>query len=339
MKKLSRAFVVLNLFILGCEETPESPGYPELRIYLDRFEDEAKERGYDFDLTNVEAAYVDNIIMNGLTYCGWGYSNYGGSGRRRIEISKAERCDWLSLSDIERENFVFHEIGHAFLNRGHDDRMLCEGGVVSLMTGGPNYQRIYSATGDREYYISELIDPLAANTRCIQSEKDWSKDSVFYEITKNDTDWTLYTDNGKYKGSRSTANEAEEYLTLESIPGIDAQANGYWFKTFSSPNIPECAQVKFKVKTNSESLTGTGAAISVRAYSSTLTKYGAVTEQYLRVSTENDPLKGELVDAPQELLIPCYSGVTSSLIVFVVLRGQTQGKVTFNDIELLVKPQ
>ena len=340
MKYLSRACVVLNLFILGCEEKLESPGYPELRIYLDRFEDEAKERGYDFDLTNVEAAYVDNIIMNGLTYCGWGYSNYGGSGRRRIEISKAERCDWLSLSDMERENFVFHELGHAFLNRGHDDRMLCDGSVASLMTGGPNYLTVYTEPGeDRDYYIEELIDPLVATTRCIQSEKDWSKDSVFYEITKNDTDWILYTDNGKYVGTRSTVNEAEEYLTLASIPGIDAQVNAYWFKTFNSPNIPECAQVKFKVKMNSESLTGTGAAISMRLYKSTLTKYGAVTEQYLRVSTENDPLKGELADAPQEILIPCHSGATSQLIIFVVLRGETKGKVTFNDIELLVKPQ
>jgi len=157
MKYLSRACVVLNLFILGCEEKLESPGYPELRIYLDRFEDEAKERGYDFDLTNVEAAYVDNIIMNGLTYCGWGYSNYGGSGRRRIEISKAERCDWLSLSDMERENFVFHELGHAFLNRGHDDRMLCDGSVASLMTGGPNYLTVYTEPGeDRDYYIEEI---------------------------------------------------------------------------------------------------------------------------------------------------------------------------------------
>jgi len=184
-----------------------------------------------------------------------------------------------------------------------------------------------------------LIDPLVATTRCIQSEKDWSKDSVFYEITKNDTDWILYTDNGKYVGTRSTVNEAEEYLTLASIPGIDAQVNAYWFKTFNSPNIPECAQVKFKVKMNSESLTGTGAAISMRLYKSTLTKYGAVTEQYLRVSTENDPLKGELADAPQEILIPCHSGATSQLIIFVVLRGETKGKVTFNDIELLVKPQ
>ncbi len=339
MKFLSRAFVVLSLFVLGCDEKSESPGYPDLRIYLDRFEEEAKARGYDFDLTNVQAAYVDAISVNNITYCGYGFPNFDGAGQRRIEISKAEHCGWLSLSDIEKENFVFHEIGHAFFNRGHDNAMLCDGSVTSLMTGGPNYLTVYTEPGEeRDYYIRELIDPLVANTKCIQSEKDWSTDSVFYQITKNDSEWLLYTDNGKYVGTRSTAGEPKEYLTLASIPAINAQVNAYWLKNFNNPNIPECAEVKFKIKMNSESLVGNGAAISVRAYKSTLTKYGALTEQYLRVTTENDPVTGELIDVPQELVIPCYSRATVQLIIFVVLRGQTQGKVTFDDIELLVKP-
>jgi len=46
MKSLSRAFVVLSLVVLGCDEKGESPKYPDLRIYLDRFEEEAKARGY-----------------------------------------------------------------------------------------------------------------------------------------------------------------------------------------------------------------------------------------------------------------------------------------------------
>jgi hypothetical protein len=204
MKSFSRALVVLGLVVLGCDEKSESPKYPDLRVYLDRFEEEAKARGYDFDLSNVQVAYVDDIVVNNVTYCGYGYPNYGGTGQQRIEISKTENCDWLALSDIERENFVFHEIGHAFFNRGHDGTMLCDGSVASLMTGGPNYLTVYTAPGDaRDYYIRELIDPLTVNTKCIQDEKDWSKDSVFYQIAKNDPDWILYTDNGKYVGTRS----------------------------------------------------------------------------------------------------------------------------------------
>ena len=340
MKSLSRAFVVLSLVVQGCDENPETPQYPDLRIYLDRFEEEARGRGYDFDLTNVQLAYLDEVVVNNVTYCGYGYNSYGGTGLRRIEISKDVNCGWLALSDLERENFIFHEIGHAFFNRGHDDTMLCDGSLASLMTGGPDYLKVYTEPGDkRDYYIRELIDPLVANTKCIRDAKDWSKDSILYKITKNDSDWILYTDNGKYAGTRSTPAEPEEYLTLASIPAVNAEANAYWFKSFNSPNIPECAEVKFKVKLNSESLTGIGAAIAVRVYKSTLAKNGALTEQYLFVSNEDDPASGKLIDVPQELLIPCYSRATTQLLIFVVLRGQTQGKVTFNDIEVLVKPQ
>ena len=109
---------------------------------------------------------------------------------------------------------------------------------------------------------------------------------MFYKITKNDPDWILYTDNAKYVGTRSTPGEPEEYLTLASIPAVNAEANAYWFKSFRSPNIPECAEVKFKVKINSESLAGNGAAIGVRVYKSTLAKNGAITEQYLVLSNE-----------------------------------------------------
>jgi len=78
---------------------------------------------------------VDAISANNVTYCGYGYSNFGGSGLRRIEISKVDHFGWWALSDIKRENFVFHEIGHGFFNREYDNTMLSDGAVASLMTG------------------------------------------------------------------------------------------------------------------------------------------------------------------------------------------------------------
>ena len=112
-------------------------------------------------------------------------------------------------------------------------------------------------------------------------------------------------------------------LTLASIASVNAEANAYWFKSFVSPNIPECAEVKFKVKLNSESLTGNGAAIGVRVYKSTLAKNGAITEQYLVLSNEDHPVSGKLIDVPEELLIPCYSRATTQLLIFVVFGGST----------------
>jgi hypothetical protein len=45
MKFLSGGFDVLSLFVLGCDDKPGSPAYPDL--YLDSFEALAKVRGYD----------------------------------------------------------------------------------------------------------------------------------------------------------------------------------------------------------------------------------------------------------------------------------------------------
>lgn len=78
-----------------------------MRIYLDRFEEEARIRDYDLDLSEMEAFYVDEIEMNGKTFCGYGYSNYQSAGVRRIEMSTESLCDWGSLNDYVREGFFF----------------------------------------------------------------------------------------------------------------------------------------------------------------------------------------------------------------------------------------
>jgi hypothetical protein len=128
-------------------------------------------------------------------------------------------------------------------------------------------------------------------------------------------------------------------LGIESIPGITATSNGYWFKTFNSPNIPECAEVKFKVKINSTLLTGKGAGISLRAYRTVLQKYGATTEEYLQLTTRNDPISGVLTDYEQELVIPCFTRAINQLVIFVVMVGETQGQVKFDDIQIIIKPK
>jgi hypothetical protein len=175
-------FPLLSLFFLACQEDDESTSMPDLDTYLERFEEEARLRGYDFDLSNVEAVYVDEI-MGDDTACGYGYINYDGHGLRRIEISLAPRCGWEKRSDIERENLFFHEIGHAFFNRSHEDSWLCDGSPLSIMAANTDNWKIYTETEEekRAYYISELIDRTATQDECIDYSRSWSNDSVYYQ--------------------------------------------------------------------------------------------------------------------------------------------------------------
>jgi hypothetical protein len=322
--------------LFTCQDDGESPDFPDLKIYLRRFEEEAKKRGHDLDLSNINTIYLDEINVNGQTYCGYGYPNYNGS--RRIEISKSSNCNWTARSDIERENLFFHEIGHAFFNRPHDNSKQCDGSPLSIMTSMENLWRIYSPseTEKRAYYISELIDPLVALEKCIDYEKDWSIDSIFYSYTTGDDGWIFDSINGNYIGEQ---NHSADFLSIASSPAISTDKNGYWFKQFETPNIPECAEVKLKVRINSQQLTGKGAAISVRTYYASLQKEGAQTEEYLYLTTQDNPVTGPLNNHMSELTIPCYSRRITTMIIFLVMMGETKGNITFDDIQVVIKAE
>ncbi len=334
--------LLLSLSFIACQEDNEAPALPDLRVYLDRFEEEARLRGYDLDLSNVDAAYVDEIERDGETFCGWGYSNYDGGSLRRIDISTAEDCGWQELSDIERENFFFHEIGHAFLNRSHDESRLCDGSPLSLMNSTTNIWRIYQESEEekRTYYISELIDRLAALDQCIDYEEGWVNDSVFYQFTTEDDRWVFTSQEGAYAGSVSSVDgSGGDRISMRLIPGSDTEESGRWLRRINNPNIPERADVTLRVTMNSEQLTGPGAAISIRAFHAPVGERGAQTEEYLFLTTTENPVSGKLDNYVEELTIPRYSRSTTYIVLFLRLMAGTEGEVSFENIELVVQEE
>jgi hypothetical protein len=321
--------------VFSCSDDDEVSDYPDLTIYLDRLEQEAAKLGYDFDLSKVQVAYVNEIKIGDRTFCGYGHSNYDGAGLRRIEISKSVYCNWAGKTDIERENLFFHEIGHAFLQRLHDETKQCDGSPLSLMNSTVNGWKIYGDNEEekRTYYISELIDPMVALDKCIDYGQDFNVDPVLYTYTKDDKDWYFDSVGGSYSGEQGPDNT----LSIAISPTTNTNKNGYWYKQFLTPAIPECAEVKLKVRMNSTMLTGKGAALSIRAYHAPLGREGSYTEQLLRVSSEDNPATGQLVDHTEEVIIPCYSRKITYMVIFVVMLGETKGEVVFDALQLTVK--
>jgi hypothetical protein len=319
-------------FLLSTCDQDKDEAFPDLKKYLIRFQEEAVKRGYDVDLSSVQAVYVDAINVQSQTYCGYGYSNYQGTGVKRIEISKS--CGWATLSDLERENLFFHEIGHAFFQRPHDQAKRCDGTPVSLMcTTSPNQYKIY-AKGEsdiRDYYINELLDKLTAIGQCISYDQNFSNNPVFFSNSAADQDWIFYSSKGVYTGKHS------DVLTISAAAG--ATENGYWFRQFISPNIPECAEVKVRMTLSSSNLTGKGVGIAMRVYDNVVQKDGALLEQFLFYTTEDKPISGQLNDVVQELAIPCFSRKTTYIIIFGAMLAGTTGDVTFKDIQVLVTPK
>lgn len=173
--KLALIFVVFMGF-QACDQSEDNAPdtsneeFPDLKIFLDRFETEAKRRGYNFNFSGLDIAYVDEIrLSDNTTYCGIGYNRNPQTGRRTVLISKNPTCGWSSKSDLDRESLFFHELGHAFLNLPHDETKMCNGRYLSMMTEVVNQISLYKENEPelREYYLDELFDRLAANEQCL----------------------------------------------------------------------------------------------------------------------------------------------------------------------------
>lgn len=105
---------------------------PKLAVYLDSFNNEAEKRGVKIDCSRIKLTF--GPTKNGV-------------GAVTDHSLYSITVDSTTLYwRICREEMLYHEFGHLFLNRGHEDN------VPSLMaTSGVRYK------GEREYYINELF--------------------------------------------------------------------------------------------------------------------------------------------------------------------------------------
>ena len=335
------SYFILLVFFVSCKEENkvESATFPDLKIYLDRFEEEAQLRGYDFDLSGIEVRYADEVALaDGTPACGIAANI---QGRRTIEISKSEGCNWAGRTDLERENLFFHEIGHAFFGRRHEETRMCDGSPLTIMNSTDNNFKTYQEgeTEKRDYYISELIDRMAALDQCIQAEQNWDINPVMYKFSKDKEDWFFYSDQDNYSGSRISISDQSfgDQLTIKAEANTNVENTGYWYTQFFNPNIPECAEVTFSARMNAEQLSGPGVSLAVRVYETSNEKQGAKINEFLLLTTEDNPVSGNLDNYVEELTIPCFTRKTVNITVFVVMMPGTQGEVTVDDIQLIVK--
>ncbi len=319
------------LFLSNCNDEEPEAGLPDLRVYLDRFEDEAALRGYDFDLSEVEIEYVDIIEADHIV-CGRGYSDYEGTGKRRIEMSTAGHCKRVDkYTDLELESFVFHEIGHAFLDRNHTELLLCDGSAMSIMY--PEPWTLYSGDNKdkRSYYISELLDG-SIEEKCVDWKSNWENDTSYYQYDSEDY-WFFVNRGEDFVGTREG-----DIISIELAPDSTSDQTGNFLTTIYT-DLQDCANVTFKATINSEGLVGNGAAISLRVFErDQVTEFGAPNSEYetLYLTTGDQPASGELIDHQEELTIQCLSRDTWFIVLFVRLLPETEGKVTFSDIRLIV---
>ena len=152
------------LFFVSCdkeEDFVDPDGYEgvdsRLWYFLDAFEQEAKSRGISVDL---RASGLTGRIANidGLRVAGG--CNFHGSAPNEIIL---DTTFWSTLSFMQREMIVFHELGHCVLYREHREGAGVAGLCISIMRSGlESCQDGYSET-TREAYLDELFNAEFAN--------------------------------------------------------------------------------------------------------------------------------------------------------------------------------
>lgn len=142
----------LNDIFGGDSTNDEFPNVDEaLWPYFQRFESEAASRNIKVDLND---ALITGKISDISTNQVLGQCSYSSNQPHQVTIDKPF---WNQASDLSKEFVVFHELGHCYLGRLHDESQDARGICLSIMRSGTGTCRdSYSAT-TRSVLINELF--------------------------------------------------------------------------------------------------------------------------------------------------------------------------------------
>ncbi len=123
----------------------------ELWSYYSNFEKEAAARGLDIDLfvANITGE-ISEINEEHVA----GRCTFSSASPNAITIDKSF---WDRSSPLFREFVVFHELGHCFLGRGHEEGVNANGTCKSIMRSGVEDCRDNYRSTTRAAYLDELF--------------------------------------------------------------------------------------------------------------------------------------------------------------------------------------
>lgn len=125
---------------------------PKLWLFFQRFEKAAAERGLNFDLNeaNITASidYIENGSAGACTM----------TNNQTIHHIIIDANFWTEATDGMIELIIFHELGHCFLEREHNDEKFNNGVCKSIMRSKISYCLDNYTTNTRNYYLNELFE-------------------------------------------------------------------------------------------------------------------------------------------------------------------------------------
>lgn len=277
MKKIASALFIPIIFFSCVENSVEFDVQEELAPYIEKFIEEGAKRGVDLSTDDLVALLINEFSAQPSdNACGLGWSSYEGQNTQRIEILATESC-WTSKTDLQKENLVFHELGHALLGRDHFDEQLSNGVTYkSIMCGAAcnNFEILPAEGTRRKYYLDELFDE---NTTFPLVEKQFNRILLQEDFENYDTSWQVYQwynkswelvsgidEENKYQysvnadSSSIINNETEHALVVSNSETIIDSARVIVLKRFDVSDYKECSNIIARANIRTEGLTDDG---------------------------------------------------------------------------------
>ncbi len=123
----------------------------ELWEYFEKFEQEAADRGVQI---NLSAAGITGSIEKIHTPGMVGICNHKPNTPNHVMI---DIDFWRNASKMAKEMIIFHELGHCFLHRGHNDDKHDNGTCKSIMRSGQGGCMDLYNHSNRNDYLNELF--------------------------------------------------------------------------------------------------------------------------------------------------------------------------------------
>ena len=304
----------------------------QYKPYVDRFFQEAAKR---------KANIFDSrlYVLTGFPrpeYCGLGYYNYLGNGSQRVEISPEPSC-WFERDDIEREILMFHELGHAMLERQHKEGNYGISLPISMMCSETcnGFWNLYNEFTPelREYYIDELFDPeielphwAINNEQEIVFEDDIDIKNSNWEFVSSNDSTGVYSSN-----NQDVLNDGNKTLSIEATQASDNIIFSFWRKNIENPSIPVGSTLRVSVEVTTQELEGNGISIALR------TNSRADGDIKLSAFSSTQGVKEFNGNLNQELAtveIGYFPEKVESINVFLIMLNETKGKAYFDNIKL-----
>lgn len=315
MKKLIILMVFLIcILISSCKKEDKSVIEPDFKEYVDRFVAEAALRNVKIDISKLKVAYGDTLKY----YCGYGMPS---------DVVIRSSC-WENHTDAQKEILLFHELGHALLNRNHDNSRLPNGDFFTIMNEY-NFYTCYSefTPEKRKYYLDKLFIPSTP-------QPEWGVERKTPRVIFRDTinavanSWYYYRNpNSTSKGELSHSAFASPGTCLAIKTETPVDDISHWSYGFHPQGIKQSTKLVLSVKIKLDAVTNNGVFIVLRGDSNSKLSFFSTTQGVKTINGSTDFTE-------YSVEVPYYISTTDYILIYLIFANQTTGTAYFDDITL-----